>query len=134
MYLIDTDIFLELLLHREKGEICQAFLEKLERKQIECVCTHFAVHSVIIALERRGKMAEAKRFLNYVISLPGLLVVDFSVKDEIKVLEMMSSSGLDFDDSLQACVALETGCEGIVTLDSDFKNSGVKIFRPEEVA
>ncbi len=52
MYLIDTNIFLELFLDRERREECKKFLSKIENGEIIGVITSFSLHSIAIILEK----------------------------------------------------------------------------------
>ncbi len=45
----------------------------------------------------------------------------------------MRKVGLDFDDTVQYSAAIERDCNGIITLDQDFKKTGIHIFTPKEV-
>ena len=46
MLLIDTNIFLELLLGQEKADECQKFLEMVSEGELEAVATKFSVHAI----------------------------------------------------------------------------------------
>jgi predicted nucleic acid-binding protein len=46
MYLIDTNVFLELFLDQDKKEIAGEIFNKIERKEIKAVLSGFALHSI----------------------------------------------------------------------------------------
>lgn len=39
MYLIDTNIFIEILLDQEKADVCLQFLNQATEKEIQCIVT-----------------------------------------------------------------------------------------------
>lgn len=53
MYLLDTNIWLELLLNQEKAEEVKVFLEKIKDKDI--YITSFSLYSICIFLTRLKK-------------------------------------------------------------------------------
>ncbi len=133
MYLIDSNIFLELILGRKHALDCQKLFEKIEEKKLVAVCSHFSVFSICIYLTKNHKVGAAKKFLEYVFSLDGLKVVNTTVQDDLKIIELMEKTGLDFDDCLQYYVALETNCLGIISFDKDFKKTKLNAFFPAQV-
>jgi len=46
MFLIDTNVFLELLLDQKRAEECEQLLEKIAKGDIEAVITNFTIHAV----------------------------------------------------------------------------------------
>jgi len=115
MYLLDTNIFLEILLDQEKSSECKEFLIKHYDK---IFISDFSLHSIGVILFRYKKKEIFKEFIQDVIS-------------EIKVLNLPSteyhifseealSMNLDFDDLYQYSVAKYYDLH-IVTMDSDFK-------------
>lgn len=55
MHLIDTNIFLELLLNQEKKEIAKNILNRLEKGEIEAVISGFTLHSIEFILSIKKK-------------------------------------------------------------------------------
>ncbi len=96
MYLVDTNIFLELLLSQEKHKVCKEFLYKnLAHLNI----SDFSLHSIGVILFRKKREITFLKFVN-----------DFVSKVEILTLSEENYSGLigegkkpllDFDDSYQ---------------------------------
>ena len=63
-YLIDTNIFLEILLNQEKNEICKAYLNQ----KIGKICmSDFSLHSIGVILFRYKKFELYKTFINDVL-------------------------------------------------------------------
>jgi len=46
MYLIDTNIFLEILLEQEHADNCTRFFEDVARQQTLCLVTSYTLHSI----------------------------------------------------------------------------------------
>ncbi len=65
MYLIDTNILLEVLLAQEKSEKCKSFLNK---NATELHLTDFSLHSIGVILFRYNKKEVFRDF--YAVSLP----------------------------------------------------------------
>lgn len=133
LYLIDSNIFLELLLDRKQADECEELLDAIKNTALSAICTQFSVHSICIYMVKEKKNKEAKNFLNYVLSLANLEVISTSTEDAVKIMEVIETTGLDFDDALQYYAAKETLCHAIITFDSDFKKTDVKTFTPKEV-
>ncbi|MHA1721993.1 MAG: type II toxin-antitoxin system VapC family toxin [Candidatus Baldrarchaeia archaeon] len=121
MYLIDTNIFLEILLEQEKKEKCKKFLNE----NIENLCiSDFSLHSIGVILFRNNKEEVFKNFVDDII--PNIEIVTLpknSYKDLPKVKKML---GLDFDDAYQYKTAEQHSLR-IVTMDKDFEKVKDKI-------
>ena len=57
-YLIDTNIFLELMLSQSRGEECKKLLTMLRDGRVEGVITDFTIHSIIVLMDRFKKIRE----------------------------------------------------------------------------
>ena len=134
MLFIDTNVFLEWLLGRKESKECEKIFRQIEEEKIEAVCSVFSVYSICIYLSDAGKTGAAKKLLMFMLSLENLHIRGTSLEDNLKVLDLAGQKKLDFDDALQYYTAKETGCESIVTLDSDFRKAGIKTLTPSEVA
>ena len=120
-FLVDTNIFLEILLGRAKKESCKGFLEK---NMGELSITDFSLDSIDVILFRYHKKALFDDFIKDV--MPKVDLLSLPLKSYPDLLAASKSSGLDFDDAYQYCV---TECYGLklATLDSDFRK--VKDFK-----
>jgi len=113
-YLIDTNIFLEILLTQEKNEICKAYLNDSLGK----ICmSDFSLHSIGVILFRNKKNELYKIFVNDV--LPKVELVTLQSKDYYKVADLANQFNLDFDDAYQVAVAKSLNLS-ISTMDNDF--------------
>lgn len=132
MYLLDTNIFLELLLNREKAGECEKLLLKLQDGSIKAVCSRFAIHSICVYAVNNGLRKECGEFLRKIFSMDNLILVDTSNEDCLKIIRSADEKKLDFDDALQYHLAKETDCEAIITFDSDFMGKGIRSIEPKE--
>ena len=112
MYLIDTNILLEVLLAQEKSEKCKSFLNT---NATELHLTDFSLHSIGVILFRYNKKEVFRDFYHDISPIISIV----TLKEYDYVLDSSSKYGLDFDDSYQYSVAKENGLT-IVTMDKDF--------------
>ena len=117
MYLIDTNIFLEILLGQEKKETAKQFLSS---HQGELFITDFTLHSVGVILFRLKRPEVFLEFIQDV--LPNVEVIALPESEYGRVVEFHLKYGLDFDDAYQCAVALSKGLT-IVTMDEDFRKA-----------
>jgi predicted nucleic acid-binding protein len=115
MYLVDTSVFLEVLLIQEKRKTCKDFLD-LNIGNI--YISDFSLHSIGVILIRNKRDDVFQRFAIDVI--PNIDIITLSKSSYENLVETKMKFGLDFDDTYQYMIATEYDLE-IVTLDSDFK-------------
>ena len=115
MYLLDTDIFLEILLQQEKKEECKKFLTDHIG---ELYITDFSLHSLGVILFRYHKSEVFKEFIKDVLPNIKLLTLYTDLYEELSAVH--KKIGLDFDDSYQYLVAKSNKLK-IVTMDRDFE-------------
>ncbi len=122
MYLLDTNIFLEILLNQEKKAVCKRFL--VEHHNAISV-SDFSLHSIGVILFRYKKHDVFLKFMNDVV--PRVDVVHLPPTALRAFLETVHEHHLDFDDFYQYASARYRGLT-IVTMDADFKSiEGVDI-------
>ena len=126
MLLIDTNVFLELMLGRERADECERFLEKVSNGELEAVISKFTVHAIEALLNDPNLILA---FLRNVQNSLGLSVYETSLDDEIATSMLMDKVKLDFDDALQYYIAKKLGVEAIVSYDKHFDK--VDIYRKE---
>ena len=114
-HLIDTNIFLEVLLCQDKSDVCKEFLNQ----NFQTVyISNFSLHSIGVILFRYGKYEAYSRFILDVLSKIELISLP---KNEYDLVSQISNRyNLDFDDAYQTAIADFSGLQ-IVTLDNDFK-------------
>jgi predicted nucleic acid-binding protein len=129
MYLIDANIFLELLYKRDKWRECYDFLNKVKTGNIKSYVLHFTLHGISAIL---GDPKLVSRFLSEIVTWRGLTIIDLSIDEEILASELANSIGLDFDDGLQYYYAKKAGLQ-IVSFDRDFDKTDVKRIEPKDI-
>ena len=118
MFLIDTNIFLEILLGQEKKTKCKKFLEdNTGRLNI----TDFTLHSMGVILFKHNKESVFRVFIEDILPKIGLLSLPGDSYGP--VIKAKKSHMLDFDDAYQYGVAKHYGFT-IVTMDKHFKRTG----------
>jgi len=114
--LVDTNVFLEVLLQQERSELCKRFLTD----NVENICiSDFTLHSVGVVTFRKGQAGLFTQFTQEV--LPHVSILTLPKEDYAKLDAIKQSSGLDFDDAYQYSLAKSYNLR-LVTLDEDFNN------------
>ena len=129
-YLVDTSVWLELLLERDRAPEALAFLQATDAAAL--AATDFAVHSVGVVLTRLRKRELFNRFLADLIEEPAVRVVRLDLADLHEVPGVMAPLRLDFDDAYQYVAAEKHGLT-IVSFDSDFDRTELGRKAPGEV-
>jgi len=84
MFLVDTNIFLEILLGQEKETICRNFLiENVKNLHI----SDFSLYSIGVILSRLKRVEVFEEFVGDVLPLISVIVLDRSMYGEIIRLE-----------------------------------------------
>ncbi len=118
MFLVDTNVFLEILLEQDKKEDCKKFLdENIGSLSI----TDFSLHSIGIILFRYDKEDIFQRFVEDV--MPNVELLSLPIELYREVVNASKSLNLDFDDAYQYSIAKYYGLK-VVTMDKDFEKIG----------
>jgi len=133
MYLVDTNIFLEVLLSQRRKDECKKFLGMLRDGKVEGVVTDFTIHSIIVLMDGFGKLGELKVFLSSLTAYKGLYVYTTSIFDEVDAIEVAEKNSLDMDDAIQYVVALSINADAIVSFDRDFDNLRIPRKEPRQI-
>ncbi len=115
MFLVDTNVFLEILLGQDKKKDCKKFLQNNIRN---LNITDFSLHSIGVILFRYGKDDVFQRFIEDIMSNTRLLSLPIQLYRE--VVNVRKSMNLDFDDAYQYSIARYYSLK-VVTMDKDFK-------------
>lgn len=102
-YLIDTNIWLELLLEQEKAAEVRLFLERIEPSHM--AITDFTLHSIALILVRLKKNDLFLQFLADVIEDSAVTLVRLKPSELAAVIAVISQTSLDFDDAYQYAAA-----------------------------
>jgi len=115
MLLVDTNVFLEILLKQDKKEDCKAFLDNnIGNLNI----TDFSLHSIGVIMFKYGKEEIFRRFVEDIIPNTKLLSLPMELYRE--VVNVKKILKLDFDDAYQYTIAKYYGLK-VVTMDKDFE-------------
>ncbi|KYK36301.1 MAG: PIN domain-containing protein [Theionarchaea archaeon] len=115
MFLVDTNIFLEVLLIQDKEEDCREFLDK---NIGDLHITDFSLHSIGVITFRYKKEDLFRKFVGDV--LPAIVLLSLPLEFYGGVIDVKKDLNLDFDDAYQYSVAGYYGLK-IVTMDKDFE-------------
>jgi len=115
--LIDTNIFLEVILEQEKAKEAQALLSQVEKH--EFFISDYSLHSIGLLLFRRRQHEVFRRFLEDMILEAGVTVIALAAQEMEDIIQIAQRFGLDFDDAYQYAVAGRYGLT-IISFDSDF--------------
>jgi predicted nucleic acid-binding protein len=129
MFLIDTNIFLEVLLSRKKKEKCKKLLYMLRDGEVNGIITDFTIHSIIVIMGSLNRLSELKTFLSSLPAYKGLHIHYTTIAEEVKAVGIATLRGLDMDDAVQYSSALSEKAEAIISFDKHF--DGLEIPRRE---
>ena len=115
--LVDTNIFIEVLLNQASAGDARIFLEN--RKGHELYISDFALHSIGLLLFRHKQHQVFRQFLQDVIDRSGVGMVSLSAPEMDAVVDTATKFNLDFDDAYQYSAARRYGLL-IVSFDADF--------------
>ncbi len=115
MFLIDTNIFLEILLKQGKKESCKKFLDgNIGNLHV----TDFSLHSVGVSLYKYNRSDVFQKFVKDTLPKIQIMSLPTELYDNIESVSLRMK--LDFDDAYQYSVAKHHGLK-IVTMDRDFE-------------
>ena len=128
--LLDTNIFLEVILDQERANEARTLLSEVEGH--EFFISDYSLHSIGLLLFRRGKHEVFRKFLKDMILGVGVAVITLSAQEMESLIEAAQRFGLDFDDAYQYAVAESYGLT-IVSFDSDFDRTERGRKTPEDL-
>ncbi len=116
-YLLDSNVWLELLFEQERAEDVRRFLETEPMAQI--AISEFSEYSIGIALARNGLEKAFVRFVSDALEGTALGRIQLDTADLKAVMSVRKRLRLDFDDAYRY-VAAETYDLTLVSFDADF--------------
>ncbi len=117
MYLVDTNVWLEVLLEQERMQEAGHFLESVESN---CVfITDFSFHSIALILTKLKQSNALLDFIRDAFVEGGVFLLHLKPEDISSAINVMRQFNLDFDDAYQY-VAAEQYKLTIVSFDTDF--------------
>lgn len=117
MFLLDTNIMLEIFLEQEKSAQCEDFLNANIGK---LAISDYTLHSIGIILFRHGKKHIFDDFISEMLG--NINILSMPVNEFISISSYSDETSLDFDDTYQCLVAKSFDLT-IVTMDNDFKKA-----------
>jgi len=121
MYLLDTNIFLEILLNQDKSKACELFIND---NRGNLAISDFSLHSIGVILLRNNKHDVFSSFAADIFEK--IMIFSLPVNMYSTLPEYSKKTGLDFDDTYQ-CLVAKYYQLSIFTMDRDFEKA------PEDV-
>jgi hypothetical protein len=118
--LIDTNVFLEILLAQAQADIALDLLSAVDEH--EFYASDFSLHSIGLLLLRQRQPEMFRAFLRDLLTDVGVTVLSLSAIDLENVVEHAQQHHLDFDDAYQYAIA-EIHDLVIVSFDADFNRT-----------
>lgn len=131
MYLIDTNIFLEILLEQDKCEECEALLSKISQSSELFYISSFTLHSIEVIMIRNERIDELTEFLSDVLA-SRIIRIDTNTNEELNILKIMKKLKLDFDDSIQFYICQKNDFQ-IISYDKHFDKTPIKRLEPNDI-
>ncbi|MCC7188211.1 MAG: PIN domain-containing protein [Anaerolineales bacterium] len=128
--LLDTNIFLEIILSQERAEEAKSLL--LKSAQHEFFITDYSLHSIGLVLFRRNQHEAFRSFLEDVLLNGGVGLLSLLPDDMTSVIASSEKFRLDFDDAYQYAVAVRYDAV-LISFDTDFKRTDKGYKTPFEV-
>ena len=130
MYLLDTNIFLELLLDQTESASVRALLSS--RSPDELGISDLAFHSIGIILYQKNAAHLFSDFIQDLFGKGGITVFTLGSEDMERLEQVSLSFKLDFDDAYQYLVAEKFGLV-LVSFDMDFDRTDRKRITPADI-
>ncbi|MCK9210308.1 MAG: PIN domain-containing protein [Ignavibacteriaceae bacterium] len=127
MFLIDTNIWLERMLDQEKSDEVKTFLASVDSNELWI--SDFSLHSIGVILARLKQHEKFSEFITDLFEHGNINLAILTPSELITVLSNAKKFDLDFDDAYQV-TALQKNNLKLVTLDKDFRKSGIKSYTP----
>jgi hypothetical protein len=127
--LVDTNLFIEVLLNQVKAGEARILLEN--RKHHELFVSDFALHSIGLLLFRHEQQRVFRQFLEDIARV-GMQVVSLTALEMCSVVDAASKFKLDFDDAYQYSACRRNGLK-IVSFDADFDRTSEGRLLPANV-
>lgn len=128
MILIDTNIFLELLMDQPNAEDCERLLSAVSEGKVEALVTRYSLHAIESLLRDPDVLTS---FLRNIENSAGLFVYETDTSEELVISILMKEIRRDFDDSLQYYVSKKVGAKAIVSFDRHFDGLDIRRVDPE---
>jgi len=128
--LLDTNIFLEIILSQEKADEAKGVLLKAD--QHEFFITDYSLHSIGLLLFRKKQHEAFQAFVEDVLVNGGIGLLSLYSDEMESVIFASQKFSLDFDDAYQYAVATRYDLV-LVSFDTDFQRTDKGHKLPTEV-
>lgn len=129
-YLVDSNVWLELLLEQERAEEVRQFLSLVQLHEI--AITEFTLYSIGIIACLLNKDDLFAAFISDILEDTGIKRISLSLSDIRDLLVAIQQHGLDFDDAYQYIAARNSDLI-LVSFDKDFDKTDIKRTTPAMV-
>jgi predicted nucleic acid-binding protein len=130
MLLIDTNVWLELLLEQEKSNEVSSLLKKYTTDVL--AISDFSLHSIGVILQKLQKNSLFKQFIEDMFDYGNVAVVSLAPLELHRVMELSRKYRVDFDDAYQSAAAEKYGLT-LVSYDAHFDKTGHGRKKPSEL-
>ncbi|VVB84851.1 tRNA(fMet)-specific endonuclease VapC [uncultured archaeon] len=130
MYLVDTNVWLELLLEQEKEADVRQFFQSTEANSLSI--TDFSLYSIGIILIKLKQEDVLVDFISDTIEDSGVMRISLDTSDLKKIVTIRQRYNLDFDDCYQY-IAAEKYNYSIISFDSHFDRTERGRKTPNEI-
>ena len=129
--LVDTNVYLEHILEREKCDITRSFFRSALFRKNQIIITSMSFRDIEYLCQKKCHDKEITRKIMVGIYSMVHKVVPTTADAAI---ESMFNDVKDYEDSLQMIAAEEAMCDAIITFNKkDFELSKLPVFTPEEM-
>ena len=130
VYLLDTNIFLELLLDQKESESVRALLSSKAPNDLSI--SDLAFHSIGIILYQKNAAHLFSDFIRDLLGEGGIAIFALGSEDMERLEQVAATFSLDFDDAYQYVVAEKFGLV-LVSFDTDFDRTDRKRVIPSGI-
>jgi len=130
MYLLDTNIWLEVLLDQERAESATRLLAVTPPGELHM--TDFTLHSIGVILTRLKRLATLHAFVADLHAPPAVSLVRLDLQQTALLPAISQRFKLDFDDAYQYAAAQVEGLQ-LVSFDADFDRTDLVRKTPAQV-
>lgn len=130
MYLVDTNVWLELLLLQERATEVRRFLQSVDADQL--TMTEFALNPIGLITSKLRKEDVFEAFISDILEDSAVRRICLSAFDLRRVLSVIKKFNLDFDDAYQYVAAERNGLV-LVSFDADFDKTDMKRKTPADL-
>lgn len=131
VFLVDTSVFLEVLLEQRRAQECLLLFERLTAGGHQVALTTFSLYSIGLKLEKREMQESFRRFLADGRQF-NFLLVGTEFQDEEAIFSICATQRLSFDDAHQYWAAKKLNAK-LVSFDADFDRTDLKRYEPADI-